>query len=103
MKNTILMAGVCGCWLAAVTLSAAPAPGAAVAAPKSAPATTPRAEVKIPVSIFVWPHNPSEGKDPFFPNSKHPYDEPVIQKTLTNAPLTLTLTGISRGLVMVNG
>ena len=103
MKNTILMAGVCiGC-LAVETLPAAPAPGGAAAAQKSAPASKPRAEVKIPVSIFVWPHNPSEGKDPFFPQSKHPYDQPEIQKPLTNAPVVLTLTGISRGLVMING
>ena len=103
MKNIILIAGVCGCWFAAETLPAAPAPGGAAATPKSAPAATPRAEVKIPVSIFVWPSNPAEGKDPFFPNSKHPYTEPVIKQTLTNAPITLTLNGISRGLAMING
>src|SRR5262249_54252783 len=104
MKNIILIAGLCGYWLAAATLPAAPAPGGAAAASKSAPAATPRAEVKIPVSIFVWPHNPAEGKDPFFPNSKHPYDAPVIkQQTLTNAPVTLTLNGITKGLAMVNG
>ena len=103
MKNIILIAGVCGCWLEAATLPAAPAPGGAAAAQKSAPASKPRAEVKIPVSIFVWPSNPAEGRDPFFPNSKHPYAEPVIKQTLTNAPVTLTLNGISRGLAMING
>ena len=104
MRNIILIAGICGCWFAAETLPAAPAPGGAAATPKSAPAVTPRSEVKIPVSIFVWPHNPSEGRDPFFPHSKHPYDEPVIIKQpLTNAPVILTLNGISRGLAMING
>jgi hypothetical protein len=105
MKKTILMASVCGCCLAAEMLLAAPAPAGAAAASKSAPAATatPRAEVKIPVSIFVWPHNPSEGKDPFFPNSKYPYDKPPTTQTLTNAPVTLTLNGITRGLAMING
>jgi len=102
MKNIILIAGVCGCWLAAATLPAAPAPGGG-AAPKSAPAASPRAEVKIPVSIFVWPSGPSEGRDPFFPNSRHPYAEPAIKQPLTNAPVILILNGISRGLAMING
>lgn len=62
------------------------------------------AEPEIPESVFVAPNNPKEGKDPFFPGSTYPYAQPVARPQRTNsAPATLTLTGFSKKLVMVNG
>lgn len=28
-------------------------------------------------SVFVMPHNPAQGRDPFFPNSTRPYEEAI--------------------------
>ena len=103
MKHFILMAGVCGCFLAAKTSTAASSPKEAAAAQKSAAPASARAEPEIPASVFVWPANPKEGRDPFFPNSKRPYAGLVVNQPLTNAPVTLILNGITRGLAMING
>jgi hypothetical protein len=97
------LAGICGCWLAVQTAWSAPSPGQGSAVQKPAAPAAASAEVKIPVSIFVWPSNRAEGRDPFFPKSDYPYPRAISKQPLTNAPVTLILNGISRGLAMING
>jgi len=63
------------------------------------------AHVEIPLSAFVMPADPKQGKDPFFPNSVRPYVS-LQPKPLKPAVIdvSLTLNGITPGkLVMVNG
>ncbi len=103
MKNFVLLAGVCGYCLATITALAAPSPKEGAAASKSAAPASVRAEPNIPASIFVWPANPKEGKDPFFPSSIRPYAQAVVKQPLTNVPVNLILNGISRRLAMLNG
>lgn len=52
------------------------------AAPMSAALVDTNAQVK---SVFIMPTSPSEGRDPFFPNSTRPYEDFV-----TKRPLDLT-------------
>lgn len=74
------------------------------AATKSAPF----APVPIPQSVFEMPNNESEGKDPFFPKSKHCYPQPgtrttpVVQSSLVDLKLN-GLTGPPRRSCMING
>jgi len=61
----------------------------AVATPLSlsaAPITAQSIKPEMPKSVFVYPQNPNQGRDPFFPDSTRPYDgEP---KTTDTASLT---------------
>ena len=68
-------------YLALVSLASAFLPSHAMSAPvkpgKSAVVQTNM--VPQPVrSVFALPLNPSQGRDPFFPNSKRPYEQAVI-------------------------
>ena len=66
------------------------------------------ASASIPESKFDMPNNPSEGKDPFFPKSTHPYPSPgtrptpATQSTLVELKLN-GLTGPPRRSCMING
>jgi hypothetical protein len=60
----------------------------------------------IPKSVFVIPKNPQEGRDPFFPNSVHPYG--ISEKPQVASPVSsLVLKGLSgppeARLAMING
>ena len=70
--------------LAATMNSPAAAPKSPAASP--APAVV---EAKPVLSVFVLPHNPQEGRDPFYPKSMRPYNSvsPVI--TTNAAPMTI--------------
>jgi hypothetical protein len=76
-----------------VSQTAAAAPAHAPAATKAAPA-----EPEIPVSVFVNPSTPQEGRDPFFPQSTRRKPQVFIQVT-NSAPAVaiaeLELKGIS--------
>ena len=78
------------------------APSRAKAPAKSTDATT----VEIPQSVFVMPGNPSEGRDPFFPKSNHPYSHSQTTNP-TPAAVELILNGLSgtaeHKLAMING
>jgi hypothetical protein len=50
-----------------------------------APTTTPPAVVVPAKSVFTLPTKPSEGRDPFFPDSNRPYEEQVAENS-ANAP-----------------
>lgn len=61
---------------------------------------------EIPKSVFVIPKNPQEGRDPFFPNSVHPYG--ISEKPQPTLPgSNLVLKGLSgppeARLAMING
>ena len=94
--------------LAAATLSAdfvCQAQTAEKAAPIPARTVT-STNSEIPKSVFVIPKNPQEGRDPFFPNSMHPYG--ISEKPqLTPAVSNLVLKGLSGPpdgrLAMING
>lgn len=34
------------------------------------------------MSIFIMPSNPSEGRDPFFPNSTRPYEDSIAKRPI---------------------
>lgn len=55
-------------WLP-LLVAGAPGLSAAPAAGKPAPAKP----AEMPKSIFIYPTNPSQGRDPFFPDSTRPY------------------------------
>jgi hypothetical protein len=62
-----------------------------------APPTPTTAKSEIKHSVFVYPSNPSEGRDPFYPNSTRPYfyAKPTKPATAATASLTeLTLKSI---------
>ena len=53
------------------------APMLAAAAP---PAPAPKVDTNAPIlSVFVIPSQPSEGRDPFFPNSTRPYEQAITK------------------------
>ena len=58
-------------------------------------------------SVFVLPDSPKEGRDPFFPNSQHPYIESHEQNNTQPELSALKLEGISgrgsRALAVING
>jgi len=49
------------------------------------------------MSIFIMPTGPSEGRDPFFPNSTRPYEESISKR-----PVELTSLEI-KGFSEING
>jgi hypothetical protein len=63
-----------------------------------APATTPPANVPPAKSVFALPTKPSEGRDPFFPDSIRPYEE-VVAENNANAP---TVTDLVVKTILVN-
>jgi hypothetical protein len=67
---------------------------AAPAAPKkpAAAVTNAVAEFKIPLSVFVIPKAPQEGRDPFYPKSMRPYAQigPIVSSP-TNSPAPLNV------------
>ena len=109
MKTVAVLRNLCLC-LAAGWLSAAPAKAADSAAGKKPAKSSAEAaagsELEIPLSTFVMPTSPKEGKDPFFPTSLRPYKEFIRTPRVapTNAPVSLTINGIVPGkLVMIMG
>lgn len=72
-----------------VTLAAAGATALFGQPPKAAPA-----KPAPPHSTFVMPSSPSEGRDPFFPESHRPYDEAVAATNRTDAS-AITIKGLS--------
>lgn len=44
--------------------------------PLAAAPVVPPAKTEPPRSVFVMPTSPKEGRNPFFPSSIHPYQEP---------------------------
>jgi len=66
----------------------------AAAAP-AAPAPAPAAPEVVIRSVFVLPTNPSEGRDPFFPNSTRPYEVAMAGKPHVGDVSSLVLKGIS--------
>ena len=96
-----------GTFVSPAAYSAPPAKDAAKKAGSKAQATVavPAAHVEIPLSVFVMPTEPKQGKDPFFPTSVRPYVslQPKNAKPAV-IDVSLTLNGITPGkLVMVNG
>ena len=61
---------------AALALLTAVGPLTLCAAP-----TNQTASLEIHPSVFAFPNNPAEGRDPFFPNSTHVYGSNVDAKT----------------------
>ena len=72
-----------------VALAAAGAPALFGEPPKAAPAKPVPAH-----SVFVMPRSPSQGRDPFFPESLRPYDEAVTSTNRTDAG-AITIKGMS--------
>src|SRR5881394_1021298 len=115
MKNCFGFTGIClGCLAAALFSAAAqPASPGKAAAPVKKPdnqartaggAVSNSAEPDLPLSRFVMPVDPKAGRDPFFPNSMHPYAIKTPQGKAPPAEVTLTLNGITPGkFVMING
>ena len=110
MKKYFGFAMVFVCLLLAPGGQTAPAP--ATPATKKAAVKTPSdagsavAEPQIPLSVFVVPKDPTQGKDPFFPASSRPYGPGKQMQTNKTAvvEVTLILNGfIPPNLVMVNG
>jgi len=114
MKNFLGFTGSClGCLaVALLSATAQPASQGKAAAPPKRPdgqariatgAISNSAELDVPLSRFVLPHDQKEGRDPFYPNSSRCY----AKHTPSNAApveVTLTLNGITPGkLVMING
>ena len=111
MKSYSGFACVCVCAvtvLFSIAAPSAPPPKEALKKPDSKPAATP--DVAIPLSVFVLPATPSEGRDPFFPKSTRPYasQQPQQPQKGVKPPVVefpLTLNGITPAskLAMVNG
>jgi len=72
------------------THAPAKAPGAPPAASNAAPAEPP-----VPQSVFVIPHAPPEGKDPFFPHSIRVYGSLAARPSQPAAVAELRLNGFS--------
>jgi hypothetical protein len=92
-----LAAFACFAWMGA-TAQARSQPASPSAAPKAAVANAAPTTLPIPPSVFVLPTNPSEGRDPFFPNSTHGFPTPPVKTTnpVVVVPVVeLTLKGIS--------
>jgi hypothetical protein len=65
--------------------------------PLTAAPVVPSAGTNAPQSVFVMPDSPKEGRDPFFPNSIHPYQEAAQQTGRAPELSALKLEGITRG------
>ena len=68
------------------------APGATPGSSKPVPAEAP-----VPISVFVMPAGPAEGKDPFFPHSMRPYTKSAgpTNQAPVQVVADLRLNGIS--------
>jgi len=104
MKIFILLTTILGSQLAVQTIGAAPAPNDTSSAQKRG-SNASTAEPEIPLSVFVIPAEPKDGKDPFFPTSKRPYvhSKPTSTAAPVIQPAKLILNGISKKLAMING
>jgi len=75
----------------------------------AAPSAKPEVTEPEVHSVFAIPHNPKEGRDPFFPNSTHGFSGLVTPTTASvpAAPPKMTLMGISgpreKHLAIING
>jgi hypothetical protein len=98
MKPTLLFSFCCSTALMALVSAGLAVQGAPT------PVTAPKAAAKVetnapaPVSVFVMPRTPQDGRDPFFPHSMRPYGP--IAPVQTNAPaivaaIEVRLNGIS--------
>lgn len=70
--------------------------------PKTA---APKISVAPPArSTFNQPANPKEGRDPFFPESTHPYEAAIAAQTVTTTTLTVKGYSIANGrpIVIIN-
>ena len=106
-KLALLLAGIC----AAGTLASSavpqvngPAPGASR---PPAGSNAQSAALCIPLSVFLIPNSPSEGKDPFFPlSTRRAPAEPIKTNSQPTISFDLQLKGISgpanRRLAIVN-
>ena len=114
MKNGPGFAGIwLGCLMATLLSAAAqPSSSAKGVAPAKASnqakaptgSVSNSAEPDIPLSQFLMPADKKAGRDPFFPNSLHPYVGKQTTNKVAPAEVTLTLNGITPGkLVMING
>ena len=87
----------------APSLECVAAPGTSTNASASAPAP----EAEIPLSVFVIPATPREGRNPFFPNSSLGAPAPRIQIITTDFASALFINGITPNghprTVMING
>ena len=97
---------VCGLALLSITTYSAPPSKDAKKPEVKRSATT--GEVVIPLSVFVVPATPKDGKDPFFPASTRPYVnlQPIVKgqkPQVIEVPLILTGITPSLKLGMVNG
>lgn len=80
-----------------LNLAAAFLPMAIVAvSPLAAAPVTPPAGTNAPQSVFVMPESPKEGRDPFFPNSTHPYLYAIQLNNKQPEITALNLVGITR-------
>ena len=74
--------------------------------PTNTVAEAPAPEAEIPLSVFVIPTTPREGRNPFFPNSSLGAPAPRIQIVTGDPAAGLVLNGItpngSRRTVMIN-
>jgi hypothetical protein len=67
-------------------------------------ASAPAAEPEVPKSVFEFPRNPREGRNPFFPESQANVEQPKPKNTV--APMVFVLNGITsppRRTAMING
>jgi hypothetical protein len=65
------------------------------AAPGAKPAGTAGAQTNAVLqSVFVLPHSPQEGRDPFFPNSTRPYSTFAPTPNMTNAPAPMQVVDL---------
>src|SRR5947209_4786752 len=96
IKKYLGFSAVCVCVLLTPCGQTAPTPAPKKGAAKAVADTSAApVEPHIPLSVFVVPKDPTQGKDPFFPASLHPYG-PGKQTSPNRAPVvevTLTLNG----------
>jgi hypothetical protein len=95
------------CFLVLLSVTAYSAPASKDAKKAEIKRSTTNSEVVIPLSVFVVPQTPKDGKDPFFPASTRPYVnlQPIVKGQKPQViEVPLTLTGIiPLKLAMVNG
>jgi hypothetical protein len=61
----------------------------------AAPPAQTAAPVAVVRSVFIIPASPSEGRDPFYPNSKRPYERTQVVQVHVVDVSSLVLKGIS--------
>ena len=54
-----------------------------------------KADAKPPVSAFVMPTGPQEGRDPFFPESTRPYEDAIVVKPHAVETVSFVIKGES--------